>query len=189
MKNYIPIKIENLSIIQNEVVKLFPLENESRSVLFYIKDSIREFLKIDSLREELKRLELIDSIANIAFYNLHTTLNQGGAIHIDYGDSTFSLNLPIRYCDNTFVNFYSSTAEPGKRFNNANVPYYYVDNSNCNFVDRIEMSEPYIINVKVPHNVVNINQTNRKTLLIRLKQDWDPVKWFDKISNSSSNSF
>jgi hypothetical protein len=171
--NYIPVKIENLNIIQAEVMKLFPAENETYSTLFYIQNSVSEFLKIDSLREQLQRLGLIDNIVSIAFYNLHTTEPKGSPIHVDHGESTFSLNLPIKNCDNTFVNFYTSTTEPEKRFSNANVPYYYIDDSKCRLVDQIEMTQPYIINVKVPHNVVNPNKENRKTLLIRLKNDCD----------------
>jgi hypothetical protein len=171
--NYIPVKIENLNIIQAEVMKLFPAENENQSTLFYIQNSVSEFLKIDLLREQLQRLGLIDNIVSIAFYNLHTTRPSGGALHIDHGESTFSLNLPIKNCDNTFVNFYTSSVEPEKRFNEANVPYYHIDAANSSLIDRIEMTQPYIINVKVPHNVVNPNRESRKTLLIRLKKECD----------------
>ena len=186
--NYVPVTVNNLQEIQAKVMELFPEENKKRTVLFYIENSVEQFLKIDVLKEQLEQLGLVDSIAGVAFYHVMPNGEQGGAVHIDYGDSVYSFNLPISGCDNTFVNFYSCSEQPEKRFNSAGVPYYYLDPKACQKIDAIEMTQPYIINVKQPHNIVNANGQNRITLLIRLKGSWDYTAWISRQSNCHSAS-
>ncbi len=186
--NYVPVTVDNLAEIQNEVMSLFPKENEKRTVLFYIENNVEEFLKLKSLREQLERLGLLDYVSNIAFHHVLPTAPQGATVHIDHSKSTYSFNLPIKNCDNTFVNFYRTDSVPETRLNSVGVPYYHLDESKCSFANRIEMSQPYIINVKVPHNVVNANLKNRITLLIRLKPEWDHLAWISRQSKSQDVS-
>lgn len=146
-------------------------------------------MAIDELRQELIRLDLFDYVHSFGFYHVLPTGPGGTDTHIDSSTGDYSFNLPIENCDNTFVNFYTSYREPELRFTKEGVPYYFIDKDACELVDRIEMTQPYIINVKEIHNVSNDNPTTRITVLIRLTAQWNYLEWDKKRQlNSQSGS-
>ena len=168
--------MENLEIIQKKVFKLFPKSELTKNNLFYIPNNVELFLSIPELKEELYRLELTDHIVHFGFYVLQTTSNENP--HIDSGDLVYSFNIPIYNCENTFVNFYTVNSQPVERYLPNGVSYYWVDPKQCKLSDSLEMNQPYIINVKQAHCVVNKNPSPRITLLIRLKKEVDLSRLF-----------
>ena len=93
-------------------------------------------------------------------------------VHIDSGDRNYSINIPIRNCANTFINFYSTTVPPeyipeGERNGVYYNSHYKIDPTHCTLTDSIETNDAYIIDISVPHNVVNQNTSFRMNLLIR----------------------
>ena len=164
---YKSIDIPNFKIIQKKVSRLFPNIFSRSTLLHYDKST---FLKIKELKDFLENLNLIDSIF---VFSLHVTIkNEPEVIHIDEGEFNCSLNLPILNCNNTFVNFYETIELPKKgRLPNSNedvVDYLEFDKKNCKLVNCLEMNKPHLINVKIPHGILNPNPTTRITLLIRL---------------------
>jgi hypothetical protein len=176
MKYYTPIHIENLEVIQKKVFELFPKSELTKNNLFYIPSNVELFLSIPELKTELDRLELTEHIIHFGFYVLQTTSDQ--CPHIDSGDPVYSFNIPIYNCENTFVNFYTVSSDPVERYLPNGVSYYRVNLQDCKLADSLEMNQPYIINVKQAHCVVNKNPSPRITLLIRLKKEVDLSRLF-----------
>jgi len=174
---YSYIHFDNLDIIQRKVMLLFPISKHHRTELFYIEDNLKKFLEIEELYANLKRLDLIDMVRSVAFYNVLPTDRDGTNVHVDSGIGSYSLNLPIMGCDGTFVNFYESNKPPMEKFTAGGVPYYEFNPADCCLLDRAEMTAPLIINIKKIHNVVNINTAPRITLLLRLHEFWDYDLW------------
>lgn len=174
MKNYYPIKFDNLKIIQEKVLKFLPENQKYRESLFYIDDNMNKFLSINELKENLIRLNILQYIFSIAFYVVPTTKETGSTIHIDYSKGSYSLNIPILGCTNTWVKFYDSNEKPFIKYSNSGVPYYYCNASKCKEIDKLQMSMPHIINIKKIHNVVNTNKNTRVTLLLRILDTWNP---------------
>lgn len=176
MKYYTPIQIENLEIIQRKVFELFPKSELTKNNLFYIPNNVELFLSMPELKTELDRLKLTEHIMHFGFYVLQTTSGQDP--HIDSGDPVYSFNIPIYNCENTFINFYTVSSNPVERYLPNGISYYWVNPQNCTLVDSLEMNQPYIINVKQAHTIVNKNPWPRITLLIRLKKEADLSRLF-----------
>lgn len=166
MSNYQSVGINNLEIIAQKALTLVPKQRLDNTGLFYLENNKELFLSIIELREELIRLELLDHIYGIAVYVVYSS--DPLSIHKDNGDILYSLNLPLSGCENTFVNFYHSTVPAQEKITYNGNRYFHYDEGDCELVDQLEMTTPHIINVKVPHAVVNHNTEPRITMLIRL---------------------
>ena len=170
MKYYFSVKIETLSIIQEKVFALIAETDLSATNLFYPANNLELFLGIPELRAALDNLgwtEYVDSFA-IHILQPHDRI----ALHTDTGDFDYSLNIPIKNCEKTFVNFYSSSSPPVDATHDK-VTYKGYDAKKCSIVTSLELKTPYVINVKEIHNVVSLNKLPRITLLIRLGKNID----------------
>lgn len=167
MTNYIPINIEHLDIIVPRVLTMIPREKLFNSTSpFFIENNKELFLAIPELYSELVRLKLIDHVYGFAIYVLHSSVPL--AIHVDNGDIIHSLNIPLSGCENTFVNFYHSEVPAIEKTSSNGNKYFHFAKEHCRVIDRLEMTTPHIIKVKVPHAVVNTNTAPRISMLIRL---------------------
>jgi hypothetical protein len=189
--NYFPVAINNLEIIQRKVLELVPDNRKYNSSLFYIDSHYSKFLEIQELKEELIKLNMLKYVHSFAIYNLLPTTIQGSDIHIDYGQGTYSFNIPIANCENTVVNFYESSSDPVLKQTKDGNYYYHVDKNYCKIVDTLEMKLPNIINVKKIHNVSNYNPTTRITLLIRLTPEFTHEECLirSQLNSQDSSSF
>ena len=173
MKYYSPIYLEQLDIIQEKVFNIFPKsELSSKENLFYIPDNVKVFFDISELKSNLNAMNWSQYVHSFGFYVINKTY--GTPIHIDSGNSLYSFNIPILNCKNTFVNFYKTDKEPVKKSYvayNKIIDYYSFNPTECVLQDKLEMTTPHVIKVKEVHNVTNINDLPRITLLIRLKKE------------------
>jgi hypothetical protein len=167
MKYYHEVKLNNLSIIQQKVFELFPYKELVYTKLFYPIDNLTTFFNIPELKDELDRLGWSSYVKAFAFYIVQTT--KGSALHTDTGDYKYSFNIPIKFGNNTCVNFYTTDSLP--TMHQSNVDYNKYNLENCTLVDSLEMTTPHIINVKEVHNITNNNAYPRITLLIRLDKE------------------
>ena len=160
------IHLDNLDIIVKESLKLFPDDKKDNTGLFYINNNRELFLRIPELKNNLDRLELTNHVYGFGFYIVfdRSPLN----IHHDNGDIIYSLNLPLAGCKNTYVNFYKSSSAPTELLTINGNKYFSYIKEDCELIDQLELTDPHIINVKIPHAVVNKNKEPRITLLIRL---------------------
>ena len=157
---YKKINIDKLDVIQEKVIALVTDDLPWKSQ--FSKDLTEKFLTIPELRDNLTKLgyDLADIVLGI---NLSKA---GNVIHLDWGQHDYSLNIPILNCKNSYVNFYTSTVEPVPAATTTN-RYYSFKQENCSLVDRIHVDEPYILNIKEPHNVDSANNNKRIMLLVR----------------------
>lgn len=169
MKYYHPVSIENLSTIQSKVFKLFPMQYLNKTKLFYLPNNLELFLNIPELKTELDKLGWTEHIDSFGFYIVQRT--KGSTLHTDTGDRQYSFNIPILNCNNTKVNFYTTTALPEIQLHGEGVDYNKYEPDTCTLVDSLEMNIPHVITVKEVHNIVNDNYRPRITLLVRLKNN------------------
>ena len=173
MKYYSHIHLENLKTIQTKVFDVFLkkslLEKDS---LFYLPNNLDIFMNIPELKKELDNLNWTNYVNSFGFYMINKSY--GTPLHIDSGTCQYSFNIPILNCENTFINFYKTNAEPVKSSYMAFgklIDYYKYNVTDCVLQDKLEMTTPHVINVKEVHNVTNLNSLSRITLLIRLKKE------------------
>ena len=175
---YKPVHIENLTEIQQEVLKLIPEHLFDQTTLTYIENSKNIFLAIPILRDFLKSKNVYNSVMDIAI-NI-TQGNTNGNIHIDSGPYKHSLNIPIIGCDDTCINFFKANSDydvitvenKGKTHH-----FFKYTEDKCELAYIGDTSVPYILGTKTPHRVVNKQHQTRIMLLIRL---W-PGPWIENI--------
>ena len=166
---YKPVHIENLSEMQQEILKLIPENLLNQTTLTYIENSKNIFLDIPILSDFLKSKNMYASVGNIAI-NI-TQGNDAGNFHMDSGPYQHSLNIPIIGCENTWINFFEVDSDykvvtvenQGKSHR-----FYRYTEDQCKLIHEAETNQPYILGVKTPHRVLNKSNKPRIMLLIRL---------------------
>jgi hypothetical protein len=172
MNLHYTIPTKNLQEIQQEILKFFPKERLEENNIFYVDEHKDKFLKIPALFSLLKETNCIDYINCIAFVILQPGISTN--IHIDSGVAQYSLNIPIKNCENTYVTFFENLGETKKTYLKNGKFYHQCEPENCIEIDKIEMSMTHIISVKQPHIVSNEhNKTSRIALLFRLDPEFD----------------
>lgn len=173
MKYYKILNCNDIELIQRKTLEIFPKEKWDTSSLFYLDNSKEIFLSIAELRNFLEINGLINYVRTFGFYILNE--NSVSPIHIDTGESPYSLNFPINNCKDSIVNFYSTDKEPiikEYKVYNTIVTYKYFDSVYCRKVDSLNViNQPYLLKIHHPHKVDNINCKNRITLLTRFTKD------------------
>ena len=162
---YKKLEFENFEEIKKQILNLFPDEFYNKTSLFYIDNNVERFLTISPLRAELEKLNLINEILSIGFYIMQP--NSSGIIHTDHGDYTYSLNIPLVGCEKSLVVFYHTDGSPELLPTTKGSMYYSFEKTKCSIIDHLSLTQPCIMNVQVPHRVVNT--TKRISCLIRLK--------------------
>jgi hypothetical protein len=136
-----------------EKLKLYFLEKANTTEHFWTALDTPTILKMipeiqymfNPLKINVKQISLIKSVG--------TSINNG--IHRDHTTCNVRVNLPIMNCEESFTNFYSSSAEPTKVFSRTNgVPYYQLNLSDCKLIDSMCLHMPAALRVREPHQVV-----------------------------------
>jgi hypothetical protein len=167
MNLYQPIILPNLKQISENALKI--LKEISSDYLtdhnvFYSK----LFLEDTVLKESLTYVNLFDRVTSIGC-NVMLPY-RSISIHTDMGRYDSSLNIPLSGYIGSRVNFYKSLTDPIiGTLKYSGIPFQKFEDETCELLDSFELNTPYIINVKVPHNVVNNTPNTRVALLIRLK--------------------
>jgi len=177
---YLPVPTENLETIQDEIYSLFPRHLMRENVLHYVNPN--DFLEKPNLKSYLEKTECIDYVESMGFLVLQKFAYH--SIHIDAMKSAqYSLNIPIKNCKNTYINFYQNNGPIIEQLTPNGLKFYKYDHDQCVLIDRAEMSVPHIISLTEPHNVSNGNNTVRITLLIRLNNEFDMASYQKKNSS------
>ena len=169
MKLYKRLEIPNLSSLQGKLFDLVPKDLFSHPRLLFPEDQTI-FQEIVELTDFLYSLNLDPANTRFAFFVVMPKTNS--PIHKDYGDADYSINIPIKNCSGTFLNFYTTNTEPvlqDERIENGIKfkPHYYYNPSDCELVDTIDTGTPYIMSIKNIHNVQNPTYHPRINLLCR----------------------
>ena len=179
---YKSVPVENLEIIQDELLSVVPARQRFSTDLFYLPKEW--YLEKPRTRDMLEQLGLLDQVVSIAAVVVDPGHNQL-PIHVDSGHSTWSLNIPIRHCLGTFTTWYQAHGDPtfmpreGK-----DLGYDNFDPEHCEEIGRLEMTHPHIVNVKVPHTVINPTNKVRILCAIRLAPTFD-MEAFGDIPQAS----
>lgn len=172
MNFFYKLPIDNLKEIQISALEKIPPEEITKTPtrLFYPKYNFLDDLNFVSV---LKQYGLYDYIYDIALFVMggeHTS-----PIHTDgEGYYVWSFNIPLEGCNNTKTNFFVSDYTPVRtKSPNSNIVYSTYRSTQCKLADSLELTEPYIMNVSKPHNIVNPNSISRISLCVRLNLDFD----------------
>ncbi|WP_046006380.1 hypothetical protein [Pseudoalteromonas rubra] len=172
---YKKLHIDNLDEIINQsrfILQESGLLSFDGSNLYY-----PELPELPLLNAFLSESGLDDAVLGVAL-NI-TSPESSMPIHVDTGELNWSLNIPILNCENSQVNFYTTSQRP-RSFSLPNGVTYlgFEDEAAMNLADTALCKDAMVINVKHPHNVINNSEKYRVMLLIRLNEEFD-IDYFD----------
>jgi hypothetical protein len=171
---YLPIHIDNLSQIQDTILKMIPIPEYDRATLYYPNDNKKLVTEVDLLTQYLASVDLESEIHGVGVIIVNPKAQI--PIHKDHGNYTYSLNIPLSGYQKTFVNFYKTNADDTlievqkKVGQSSGHRYNAFERDKCELIVSHESLTPYIMDTRIPHDVVNKSDTTRIFLLIRLKQ-------------------
>lgn len=171
MSRYRKINVSNLEIVQSKLLTLVLPNLLIHPRLFFPKDQ-NNFHCIPELLEFLESYSIQIDPDNTLFAFYVIGPNDAGPIHIDWGNTDYSLNIPLKDCAGTLTEFYKTNKDPiliPERVINGTFyrPRYAFDESLCTKIDEIESNVPMIMHIKSPHRVVNPTKNYRINFLIR----------------------
>jgi hypothetical protein len=168
MKHYHLLPIENLEKIQQAVFKILPAEILQATTIVRLREYDQQLYDMPVLDRALADVGLKNCIVN---FQLHVTEpNITIPIHCDRG-FTYSFNIPITDCKDTFVSWFSTDTEPRVvtvRDDPKGLTYSRYDSDKCTLIERVEINSPYVINTQIPHCVENKSGQTRLMLLCRV---------------------
>ena len=125
--------------------------------------------RIPLLVQDLKSVGLYEGWVATSLVLTYTKI----PIHKDHAvEFDYSLNLPIINTKDTYTCFYESSEPPETRRLPSGLPYDAYDESKCTLIDKVEILQPTLLNVKVPHGVTLDNKSiPRITMALRMKHD------------------
>lgn len=131
-----------------------------------------DFPNLPILEKALKGLNLTEHIHAIA---MHVTMpGVTIPVHLDTGPFHWSLNIPIRSFDDSFVALYETDESPELLYLPNNVSYMgYRSEEKMRPHTKIPSHQPLLLNVKKPHNVINSSDRVRVMMLIRLNRSFN----------------
>jgi hypothetical protein len=96
-------------------------------------------------------------------------------IHIDAGSPTVAFNFPILNCQRTDTILYKLNdgvdvdSKLGKLKNHIGI--YEFEQHEVTEITRFELDGPLLMNVKIPHQIINTNNAVRVSASLRFKND------------------
>lgn len=138
---------------------------------FKIIDHIRILEKTPSLLNWFNENNLV--IDRLAFLNQKAQTTQ--VLHVDSGPSELALNFPVSGCHEVKTEFYEDNGHQEEAFvPNTGLKYYRYVSDKLIFKSEYELTKPTLINIKVPHRIVNNTDHDRICYSFRFKED----PWF-----------
>jgi hypothetical protein len=170
---YKKLKVNNLELLQNKIYESIPkqvLENNLASRLGNQKESINHFLNIPEFREYMDMLGMTDHIKQ-CIINLCNRLDYNTVHRDNNTDFSYSINIPIKNCNNTYITFYRVEDELLDADHICDDIEYTFDK--CDPIKIVEMSQPIFVNITVPHAFTNPNDSQRVMLLVRVDKFYE----------------
>ena len=165
------IKLSNLEKLQQSLTEMIPTHLYNKLGI-WLDDNQEAFLNNNYLISALTEVGIDINEVSVRWYIMNPYYI--GAIHTDTGIHDYSFNIPVINCDNTFTKFYSYDPEKppkliGRKSPGTNLRAFYEDysKSNCKIETEFQSNVPAVITTRIPHNVINPNDSYRVNLLIR----------------------
>lgn len=107
----------------------------------------------------------------IAYISTGANIQQ--EVHVDYGDSELALNFPVFNCENITTEFFEYKEQNLiiKYTMGTNLPYLCYDIDGVNIITSLNLTKPTILNIKMPHRVLNFTNLERISISFRFKKD------------------
>lgn len=175
MISYIPIKVDNLDLVQKEIYTysktLFDVDSKCR-----VKMNVKEMINLPSIYDMLKDLAMLDHIEMIYIFTIEPGYRT--EVHVDVIDDhkkfehlSYNFLVPLFGNDESYRNYYSLKENASGTIYKEMVTYY---NKNDTILDyRIRTTYPTIHNIRYPHDFENLSKTqNRSMCSFRLRNTW-----------------
>lgn len=105
---------------------------------------------------------------------INVPANSSQQIHIDIGPRDLGLNIPIAGCLGAYTRMFQNNGQLVTSYTKkTNLPFNRYIDENPIELSRFVLGSPTLINIKVPHQVVNDSNTDRICLSFR----FDPDPW------------
>lgn len=93
--------------------------------------------------------------------------------HIDSGEPSLALNFPVINCEHVITQFLEFIKEDLtiQYTLGTNLPYYHYNSFDKTIIGELRLMQPTLLNVKMPHRVVNNTNLERISLSFRFKKD------------------
>ena len=159
--DHLPIEQIHKEIITYHQSREFPSH-------FYLVDIAEVLSNLPTLSDWFRDQRLI----SIHCAHLVQKANSQQALHIDTGNQQIALNFPVEIVDEAYTAFYKFkgklvdklTPKTGVRYQQ------YIDNE-LEELGRYCLTQPTLINIKLPHRIVNLSATNRYCFSFRFAED------------------
>ena len=171
MKYHKNITIDNLQILQEKIIRSIPMKYDLFPGLIYIPNNKKLFLGIPELASVIESMGLSNYIRGIAVNTFKKTISP---IHLDSGTIKYSLNIPLRGYNGTYLEYFTTDKQPVEKLTSALLDtttssvFYAYPVEDCILDETVSIDGPIIVNVKAPHRFVNPFNEKRSILLIRL---------------------
>jgi len=182
MINYYPIKIDKLDTIREQILNvILKYTTLDKTKFFYIP--VQEIFEIEELRSQIENIGLLNHI-EMAGINIFAH-SRPSIIHKDAGNFIYSLNIPIIGYEQTYLNFFESTAEPERRYTQTfNHEYDYYPIRSCTLIERVETTTPAIVNTHAIHAFDNFKSSTRVVLLLRINKNANSSIWYPRSDSN-----
>lgn len=169
---YKRIQFNNTELIAERILERIPKYLLTQcSTTFELFDP-DDFSDITDLTEGLERMGGIDNLFCLGI----VTVSPGSSpIHIDHGPHNVAFNFPILNCKRTQTILYSTNenvnvdSKLGKLPNHIGI--YEFEQNEVTEVTRFELDGPLLMNVKIPHQIINPNNGVRVSASLRFKNE------------------
>ena len=175
MISYIPIKVDNLDIVQKEICAysktLFDINARCR-----VKMNVKEMIKLPNINKMLKDLAMIDHVEMIYIFTIepgyrtevHVDVIEG---HKKFEHLSYNFLIPLFGYDESYRNYYSLKENASGVIYKEMVTYYDKNDTILDY--RIRTTYPTIHNIRYPHDFENLSTTqNRSMCSFRLRNTW-----------------
>jgi hypothetical protein len=94
-------------------------------------------------------------------------------VHLDSGNNELALNFPVINCENVTTDFFEYKEQnlTLKYTIGTNLPYLFYDIDGMNIISSFSLVKPTILNIKMPHRVVNNTELERISISFRFMED------------------
>ena len=110
-------------------------------------------------------------VGQIAYISVEPNFIQQA--HLDSGIPELAINFPVINCENVSTQFFEFEEQdltmqytPG-----TNLPYHHYKIADKKIIGTFNLTQPTLLNIKMPHRVVNSTDLERVSLSFRFKKD------------------
>jgi hypothetical protein len=138
---------------------------------FSIIDTEKTLKALPTLVEWFNENDL--KVRQVAYISIGANTTQ--VAHIDSGDPCLALNFPVINCEYVTTQFIEYIPEEltVQYSIGSNLPYYHYNSIDKKIIGSFSLIEPTLLNIKMPHRVVNNTNLERISLSFRfIKDPW-----------------